>query len=335
MRSVKLPKDNLGAFVQCLKKYGKVYGPVQRDVPYEFKEITDPKDLILNYNRTMIPPKTFFVKLNEQLFEFDEVEGKYLDTVEVEKIVLLGVHSCDIYALRLMDRIYMDENPDLYYTARRNNAIIVGCNCRPDEYCFCESVGTNFATEGFDLFLHELKDGYFIRVGSETGNTIINENKALVSEVKPSDIAEFKESENRRDMEYKLHLNFHGLTEMLAQSNDSDVWKEYADRCFGCGNCNLVCPTCRCYDVGEELNDDDKSGARTRRLDSCMLKKHGLVAGGLNFRPTRVERLRNRFNCKGSLREGMFNCVGCGRCTVYCPSKIDYVEVNKKVRGEL
>jgi sulfhydrogenase subunit beta (sulfur reductase) len=66
-----------------------------------------------------------------------------------------------------------------------------------------------------------------------------------------------------------------------------------------------------------------------------MLRKHGLVAGGLNFRPTRIERLRNRFNCKGSLREDMLNCVGCGRCTVYCPSKIDYVEVLKKVRGEL
>ena len=78
-----------------------------------------------------------------------------------------------------------------------------------------------------------------------------------------------------------------------------------------------------------------KSGERLRMLDSCMLGRHGLVYGGKNFRPTRVERLRNRFNCKGSYREGMTNCVGCGRCTVYCPSKIDYVEVLRKVRGEI
>jgi sulfhydrogenase subunit beta (sulfur reductase) len=64
-----------------------------------------------------------------------------------------------------------------------------------------------------------------------------------------------------------------------------------------------------------------------------MLKDHGLVAGGHNFRPTTSERIRNRFNCKGSLREGMQNCVGCGRCTVYCPADINYVEVMNKVRG--
>ena len=55
---------------------------------------------------------------------------------------------------------------------------------------------------------------------------------------------------------------------------------------------------------------------------------------GLNFRPTRVERLRNRFNCEGSLLEGMLNCVGCGRCTVYCPAGIDYVEVLRKIVGD-
>jgi sulfhydrogenase subunit beta (sulfur reductase) len=66
-----------------------------------------------------------------------------------------------------------------------------------------------------------------------------------------------------------------------------------------------------------------------------MLKDHGLVAGGHNFRPSAKERIRNRFNCKGSLREEMPNCVGCGRCSTYCPAGIDFLEVMKKVRGEL
>jgi len=122
---------------------------------------------------------------------------------------------------------------------------------------------------------------------------------------------------------------------MLELAHDSPVWQEYADKCFGCGSCNLVCPTCRCYDVIDYVNLDIKSGERIRRWDSCMLRKHGLVAGGLNFRPTRVERLRNRFNCKSSLREGTLNCVGCGRCTVYCPAEISLVEVLQKVRGEI
>ena len=77
------------------------------------------------------------------------------------------------------------------------------------------------------------------------------------------------------------------------------------------------------------------TGERIRKWYSCMLKEHGLVAGGHNFRASSKDRLRNRINCKGSLKEDMPNCVGCGRCTTYCPAEIDYVEVLKELRGEI
>jgi len=332
---VKLPKENLEAFVENLQAYGKVYGPVKIGEFYSFQEIKNLKEMDLDYTRTMIPPKKFFLKLKERIFIFDEEKGEYEENLEEEKIVVFGVHPCDINALKLVDKIYIGETPDKYYKKRRENAVIVGYNCHPDEYCFCQSIGTNYATNGFDLFLHELKDGFFVRIGSDKGNAIASENSELITDVKSSDIEEFREAERKREKEYTLELSIRGITDMLCLAYESEIWKEYADRCFGCGSCNLVCPTCRCYDVVDHVNLDLKSGERLRRLDSCMLRKHGLVAGGLNFRPTRIERLRNRFNCKGSLKEDLLNCVGCGRCTVYCPSEIDYVEVLKKVRGEL
>jgi sulfhydrogenase subunit beta (sulfur reductase) len=283
----------------------------------------------------MIPPKKFFLKPKEKIFTFDEEKGAYEENLEAGKTVVFGVHPCDINAMKLMDKIYTYETPDKYYETKRENTVIIGHSCHPDEYCFCRSLGTNYATDGFDLFLHETKGGFFVRIESDEGNTIASENSELMKDVESSDINNFKEAERKREKEYTLELNVGGLTDMLALAYESEVWKEYADKCFGCGSCNLVCPTCRCYNVVDYVNLNLKSGERVRELDSCMLKKHGLVAGGLNFRPTRIERLRNRFNCKGSLREAMLNCVGCGRCTVYCPSKIDYVEVLKKVRGEL
>lgn len=330
-----LPKENLDVFVESLGTFGKVYGPVRSGPSHFFQEIKDPKEMELNYTRTMISPKKFFLKLKEKMFTFDEEKGEYEETPENEKTVVLGVHSCDIHALKLMDKIYLDEMPDKYYKMRRDNTVVIGSSCHPDEYCFCYSLGTSYATDNFDLFLHELRDGYFVRIGSDKGNTIISRNSKLVRDVGKSDVDEFKEGERKREEEYTLKLNINGLTEMLALSYESDVWKEYADKCFGCGNCNLVCPTCRCYDVIDNVGLNLKSGERLRQLDSCMLRGHALVAGPLNFRPTRIERLKNRFDCKGGLREDMLNCVGCGRCTVYCPSKIDYVEVLKRVRGEL
>jgi ferredoxin len=50
------------------------------------------------------------------------------------------------------------------------------------------------------------------------------------------------------------------------------------------------------------------------------------VAGGANFRRSRLERLRYRFRHKyyglGPHR-GSFACVGCGRCLAVCPVDID------------
>lgn len=332
---MKLPRENFTAFFESLKNYGKVYGPVKISESYGFKEVSNVAQLSLEYPRTMIPPKKFFVKPKERIFEFDEEKMEYRETVENTEIVIFGIHPCDINAIKLIDRVYINEMPDKYYQKRRENALLIGVSCHPDEYCFCKSTGTSYATDGFDLFLHEINDGYLVRVATEKGHKVITQNKHLIREVEARDMEDFKENERKRLTEFKLELDISGLQDMLELSHDRAIWREYADKCFGCGTCNLVCPTCRCYDVVDCVNLDLKTGERKRKWDSCMLRKHGLVAGGLNFRPTRVERLRNRFNCKGSLREDMMNCVGCGRCTVYCPADIRYVEVLQKVRGEI
>jgi sulfhydrogenase subunit beta (sulfur reductase) len=332
----KLPNENVYKLIESFKQYGKVYGPVNiSGSTCDYKEINSPNEIDLKYIRTMIPPKKFFVQTKEKLFDFDEEKAVYKPSMDkAEKIILFGIHPCDFNALKLLDRIYLDENPDPYYLMRRKNTILVGVNCHPDEYCFCKSTGTSFVNDGFDLFLHEINGGYFVRIGKEKGYKIINSNKSLFNEVEFDDIKEFKTNEGKHLRSFNLDLNVHGLQDMLDLSYDDSVWNEIADKCLGCGTCNLTCPTCRCYDVSDFVGLDLKTGERVRRWDSCMLKKHGLVAGGLNFRPTRLERLQNRFNCKGSLNEGFFNCVGCGRCTVYCPADIDFVETMKKVRGE-
>jgi len=121
--------------------------------------------------------------------------------------------------------------------------ILIGISCHPDEYCFCKSVGTSYATDGFDLFFHELSDGYFVRVGSEKGHQIIEANKPLFMDADEKDVEEFKMNEKKRLEEFNLELNVLGLQDMLDLAYESPVWQETADECFGCGTCNLTCPT--------------------------------------------------------------------------------------------
>jgi len=323
-------------FFKRLECIGIVYAPVQiSDITFSFQSVQSLSEVNLDYIRTMIPPKKFFIPTRETIFTFNKDKATYYEPVEAENLVLFGVHSCDVNALNLLAKVYMEDMPDKYYTERRRNTFLIGISCTPDAQCFCKSTGTSYAQNGFELFLHDIGNKYFVRVGSEKGYLFIKKSEDLFGEVSETDISSFKEAQRKFLASFTLELEMHGLQDLLDMSQDSPIWKEYGERCLSCGSCNLVCPRCRCYDVRDTLNLDLNSGERERKWYSCMLQDHGLVAGGHNFRPNPTERLKNRFNCKGSLKEDMPNCVGCGRCTTFCPADIDFVEVMKKIRGDL
>jgi len=333
LRYVKLPSENFEEFFNSLKRWGTVYAPVKQGNIHAFKRVDALGEVSLNYTRTMLPPKKFFVRPKDTLLKLKN--GRWEEIREVEKIVLFGVHSCDIHGLRILDKVYLNEPVDPYYKARRENTVIIGISCMPDEYCFCKSLGTHFAMHGFDLFLHELPDGWLVRVGSVKGHEIAWANESLFEEIDEVDLKHFKEFEEKRSASFKKHLNKEGLADMLDLAFDSPVWEKYERICLGCGNCNMVCPTCRCYEVCDYWINAYEA-VRVRRYDSCFMESHGLVAGGHNFRPTRLDRFRHRYYCKSYFDPSAgFNCVGCGRCDEFCPAKIEHVKVLDEIREAL
>lgn len=113
---------------------------------------------------------------------------------------------------------------------------------------------------------------------------------------------------------------------LLEAGMNHPVWEEKAERCYSCGSCNLVCPTCYCFNVRDEFDWDMESGRRVREWDGCMLASFAAVAGGHNFRSSKTARYRHRY-----LRKGLYaprrvtneiSCVGCGRCITACTAKI-------------
>lgn len=335
LRYLKLPKEGFKEFFETLKRFGEVHAPVKKGKLSFFAKVDSPDDAALNYNRTMLPPKKYFVKPLEEMLKV-KVDKGYEPVVEKPKsLVLLGLHACDINALRILDSVYLDEPQDNYYQARRAAVIVIGISCEPDEYCFCRSVGTDYAWTGFDLFLHELDDSYLVRVGSSRGEAIIESVKRIIREPTKEDFVKLRELELKKSRMFKKSLNKSLLPDIIDSLYESDVWAKFSDKCVSCGSCNLVCPTCRCYDVTEKVELNFEEGVRIRRWDSCFIRSHALVAGGLNFRPTRLDRFRHRYNCKSSIepRTNLLFCVGCGRCSEFCPAGIDHVDVLNAIWG--
>jgi formate hydrogenlyase subunit 6/NADH:ubiquinone oxidoreductase subunit I len=128
------------------------------------------------------------------------------------------------------------------------------------------------------------------------------------------------------------------LPDLLGRSYDSLLWEATARRCYSCGSCNLVCPTCYCFNIYDEVDMTLTGGERKREWDGCQLRDFAIVAGGHNFRPKAASRLRNRIFRKARWieeRSGVRGCVGCARCDRACTAKINSVEVYNQLAEEV
>ena len=115
-----------------------------------------------------------------------------------------------------------------------------------------------------------------------------------------------------------------------ASSSACKVWAETADACVGCGTCNLVCPTCYCFDVEDTVDVTVTHGSRERAWDGCMLRRFSEVAGGEVFREDTAARQRHRVYRKFKYISDQTSqpwCVGCGRCMQACTAGISIVQI--------
>ena len=339
MKIVKLPKKNLAEFIGHLNSFGQIHAPVKRgEKSFVFAPVTELTEIELNCNRTILPLKKYFFKPVETMFNFCAEKGYEVPVEEQDKkYIIFGVHPCDIHGLKILDMVFSGRYVDSYYFARRRRALIIGLDCTPDELCFCRSTGTDFVDSGFDLFLSDIDDSYLVRVGTSIGDDMVTTADSLFREVEKEDREKYKAKSIQRRESFQTEIQLQDFPGIMDLEYESQVWEEVGEECLSCGTCSMVCPTCYCYAVFDELNLDAESGQRKRRWDSCLFKDYALVAGGHNFRAERSSRVKNRFFHKqrGFVTQyGRPSCVGCGRCKAYCPAGIDIVEVVNKLRSQ-
>lgn len=339
MRILKLKRQNLFSFLQAISNGSELWGPVKKGNQTLFKFLIpeEIKQLNLNFTRTLLPPKKLFVPPSFNMFQVT-AKGYKEDYSWIKERILFGLHPCDIHGLLTLDRIFAQNFPDSYYLQARKKTLILGLSCWPDEYCLCLSTHTDIIEEGFDLFFSELDNDYLVWIGSSQGDDLIRMKPEFFEEgLGQRDIEKYIEWREKRAQAFKIKINFVFMPDLMELKYNDSVWEKAGTACLACGSCSMVCPTCNCYNVRDEILLGDKPGRRVREWDSCTLLEYSLVAGGENFRAKKSSRLKlwytHKLQAFGS-KYGKPSCVGCGRCLVTCPVGINVKSISDSLEGK-
>ena len=326
-----LERDRVADLVAHLMERRPVYAPHRKGHrSFAFARTSDPAAVVLDYPRTLHSVKKFFLPPREELLAFDLTDQSFrAGEVQPLNAVFFGVHSYDVAAVRRLDHNFSAGNPERNYLVRRQGALFVGVSFEPDKFHFSGSVGSEpDDTTGCDAFLGKLLDGYVLEVLTPAGRDLLEGFELPPYEAHEPPAHPFHQH---------IYVPQSRLGRIMAGSYEHPVWAEASRDCVGCGTCNLVCPTCYCFDVTENVDITVTSGNRERTWDGCMLRGFSEVAGGEVFREHLPDRQRHRVMRKFKyLSDGTGEpwCVGCGRCTAACPAGISIVNIVNRLVGD-
>ncbi len=320
--------SGLKSLIEGLLQEREIIGPKNKQGKFIFDTISRFDELVLDYDISLLPPSKFLFPAKETLLKFNIENGPQFKAVlDAKPRALVGIHPDDLNAIELLDDVFMRINPDPNYITRRRNTLIIGVDClHPASEAFAPSMGTNLADSGFDLLLTDIGIGYVVTVGTKKGLEILNKY-AGPREVTGEEIARQKEVRDEAAMRYQhsMEIPKERLLKLLQDNYENPYWEFRAKTCLSCGSCVMVCPTCFCFDVQDEMELNMIEGERYRNWDGCVLIDFAKVASGENFRHTKGSRFRHRILRKGKYileKYGRVGCVGCGRCATACLAKI-------------
>lgn len=339
-----LPREELRALVDVILSEVEVIGPkvvgrsAEGELIHQLLPVSSFDEMDLEYRSTEYSAKTYFLPFRENLstYTFDDDDWQQELRYRVQPRAIIGLHACDIHALLKLDKVLARHlHPSPYYVSRRRNTFVVGIDHEPCDGGFCRSLGTDTVTHGFDLYLTDLGDRYFVAVGSDRGYASLQTVHA--AEVTEQDTRDYLAERRRLAAIEQPRVAVQNLPNLLDIEFESDVWDRWGGRCLSCGSCAMVCPTCYCYGVTERVSMDFQSGAKVKQLYSCNLVDFAMVAGGHNFRPDRTTRLKYRYyhQHRGFVEEhDEPKCVGCNRCGRTCLVGINPVDVIRDLQAE-
>lgn len=335
----KIAKENLSALFQSIAENQELYLPVEVSGQVNFKAWTQDANVSLETLKTVKSPKDAFFPQSENLYTVQR-EGKKLSiepqALKEQNFVVFGMKACDIQGVKVLDNVFLSDPIDSFYAARREHGTIVAMACHePEESCFCKAFGIDCAEPAADVATWMVEGELYWKTLTEKGEALTKAVESLLVEADGADAEKLEAEKNAiHTIVEKLpysNLSLEGWNgDALTEKFNSPVWEELYKPCLACGTCTFVCPTCQCYDIKDY--DTGHGVKRYRCWDSCMYSDFTMMAHG-NNRTSQLQRFRQRFMHKlvyyPANNNGMYSCVGCGRCVEKCPASLNIVKVIK------
>ena len=337
----KIQKENLNALYAAIAEHSDLFLPVKTAGQVNFGLWTEVADVSIDTLKTVKSAKDIFFPQSESLYQVRRQEGKLNiqgETLCQTPFVVFGIRGCDVKGLEVLDKVFLSEPVDSYYAARRQMGTLVAMACgRPETSCFCKVFGVDCAEPAGDVVTWLVGDTLYWEAKTEKGEAL---TEKLAQLLEKTDISAVEtEKQNIRAIVKKLpyaNLSLEKWGAEAADKNfDSPLWEQLYSPCLACGTCTFVCPTCQCYDI-----KDYSTGSGVQRYrcwDSCMYSDFTMMAHG-NNRTSQMQRFRQRFMHKLAYfpanNQGMYSCVGCGRCVDKCPSNLNIIKVIKAFEKE-
>ncbi len=334
MALYQFPYADLNKVLGAINETQKVFLPVDnKKGEAAFTAWSDGVEMSSQLN-TLRSAKDFFFPQVSAMARFKR-EGQNIEIIDIRKesedFVIFGARACDVRSFTVLDNVFLAEPVDTQYQTRREHSTVVTLACgRPGETCFCSTFDIDAAcpTDG-DARAWIVGDTFYLEPLTEKGEKLVEAAKNFLTE---GDQTMVDAAVNAS----RTVLSKLPLANLKAKDNrakelelfNSEKWAELSSHCLGCGACTYVCPTCQCFDINDF--DSGKGIERYKCWDSCMFNDFTLMAAGTP-RKTQKERFRQRFMHKlvyyPIQHEGMFSCVGCGRCLKKCPIQMNIVKV--------
>jgi len=337
MASKKIDKKDIAKLLSLWSQQFAVFTPSQASGVATMAK-WDGKDISFWdwYRNTVIPPKANFLPAMEEMFGFQKDREGYhieLPPSNERKQLIFGVRPCDAKALAILDMTFKEAYEDPYYLPKRRSAVLVGLGCtNPYDSCFCTSLGISPAeSTDVDLMLTDIGDEFLIEEITDKGKELI----AKTTEVKKASEEEEARAKEVKEAAYQKvtrKIDTEGIGDrLLACFDDQDYWERIAAKCISCGICTLLCPTCYCFDINDELVR--QQGARFRSWDSCAFPLYTKMPME-NPRLEKWRRVRQKVCHKYEfypMTFGVIACTGCGRCIRLCPVNWDITQTLESV----